>query len=221
MAIAAKKTGNKDLIVRMITPTFRLSHPHLFKANAPNPKDAPKFQATMMLSKKSDLMGCTLAVTGDDGSIITPSKPISLKEILRNAKIIKYGAQENWPDDLQSCVGDGDDSSYHKKGEKEGYKGHYVVKMTSREDQRPGVVDSDGTPITDPGVIYPGCYCRAYVYARVWEHETGGCGVQLILDHIQKVKDGKSFGGKKPVEQVFGPLNSGDEGAEAEEQDFF
>jgi hypothetical protein len=212
MAAPKRQPNNPDLITRMITPLFRLSHPHLFKAQAPNPNDKPKFQATMLLKKGTALMGATLATESE------PSRPISLKDIIRNAKIQKYGAQENWPDDLKSCVADGDDKSFHKNGEKEGYKGHYVIKMTSNEDQRPGVVNRKGVPITEPGDIYPGCFCKAYVYARVWEHPTGGHGVQLILDHIQKVEDGPSFGGKKPVEQVFGAIDDAPE--ETEEHDF-
>lgn len=205
---------NKELVCRMITPMFRLSHPHLFKAQAPKPGDKAKFSITMLFKRGTDLMGSTLA--SDD----EPARPISLKDVIRNAKLVKYGAQENWPSDLESPVRNGDDPSFHKKGEKEGYKGHYVIKATSSEDQRPGVVDAQGIPITEASVIYPGCYCRAFVYARVWEHQQGGNGVQFILDHVQKLKEGQSFGGKKPVEQVFGPVNAGEDEAEEETEEF-
>lgn len=209
--------SNKDSIVRAISPIFRLSHPHLFKAQAPNERDAPKFQATMLLEKGTDMMCQTLA-TPD-----VPSVKLSLKQLIDNAKIKKYGPKDKWPKDLKTVVKDGDDPSVHttKKGEiKEGYQGHWVIKMTANEDQRPGVVDAQGVPITDASVIYPGCYCKAYIYARVWEHKTGGRGVQIIIDHIQKVKDGKSFGGKKPVDQVFGPTGTGDEAEETADFDF-
>ena len=208
----AKKTGSKEYTCRMITPMFRLSHPHLFKAQAPKPTDKPKFSLTMLYPKGTDLMGQTLATES------SPSQPISLKTVITNAKLQEFGAKENWPDKLQSPVRDGDDEEFK---DKEGYAGHWVIKATSNEDSRPGVVDAKGVPITEASVIYPGCYCRAYVYARVWEY-MGKQGVQFILDHVQMLKDGKSFGGKKPVEQVFGPVGDGgsDEAEETEEHDF-
>lgn len=204
----AKKPINKDLVQRLITPVFRLSYPHLFKAQAPKPTDKPKYSITMLFPKGTDLMGQTLATDSE------PSRPISLKDVIRNAKLQEFGAQENWPKNLLSPVNDGDE-----KAENEGYKGHWVIKATSNEESRPGVVDSDGVPITEASIIYPGCYCRAYVYARVWEY-MGKQGVQFILDHVQKMKDGKSFGGKKPVEQVFGPVSAGDAEEETESHDF-
>lgn len=204
----AKKPINKDLVQRLITPVFRLSYPHLFKAQAPKPTDKPKYSITMLFPKGTDLMGQTLATDSE------PSRPISLKDVIRNAKLQEFGAQENWPKNLLSPVNDGDE-----KAENEGYKGHWVIKATSNEESRPGIVDSDGVPITEASIIYPGCYCRAYVYARVWEY-MGKQGVQFILDHVQKMKDGKSFGGKKPVEQVFGPVSAGDDEEETESHDF-
>ncbi len=149
--------SDKDLIVKMISPVFRLSHPHLFKAQAPNQRDTPKFQATMLLEKGTDLMGCTLATPE------VPSVKISLKQLIDNAKIKKFGPKDKWPKTLKSPVKDGDDPAVHttKKGEiKEGYKGHWAIKMTASEDQRPGVVDVQGTPITNPSDIYPGCYWK-------------------------------------------------------------
>lgn len=185
-----KKPGkvNKENC-RIITPEFRVSYPHVFKPQAPKPTDKPKFSITMLFRKDTDLMG-----SSPDG------KPRSLKEVIRNAKIAEFGAdKENWPD-LESPVVDGDDSKF---SDKQGYEGHWVIKATTSEDQRPGVVDSEMTPITNPADLYPGCYARAYVYAYIWTYMNKK-GVGFILDHVQKLREGKSFGGKKPVEQVFG-----------------
>lgn len=200
---------------RMITPEFRVSHPHVFKAQAPKPTDRKKFSITMLFPKNVDLLGQTC-----DG------KPIKLQDIIRNAKLVHYGPKENWPEDLESPVNDGDGKAGidKKTGKrKEGYAGHWVIKATTNEDQRPGIVDENAVPITDQAKFYPGCYARAYIYARRWEY-MGKEGVQFILDHVQKTRDGKSFGGKKPIDQVFGPVASeatGDtEGVEEESVDF-
>lgn len=190
-----KPKANKDLS-RVLTPEFRVSYPHVFKAQAIKPTDKPKFSVTMLFPKTADLS--------------------SLKEAMRQAKIAQFGDKSNWPDDLESPVVDGDNP---KHADKEGYKGHWVIKASTNEDQRPGVVDENVVPITDQAKFYPGCYARAYIYAYVWEY-MGKQGVGFILDHVQKLRDGKSFGGKKPAEQVFSPVGTGgDDGFEEETED--
>lgn len=201
MATATKtKKVNKEL-ARVLTPEFRVSYPHVFKAQAIKPTDKPKYSITMLFSKDSDL------------------GPI--KEALKQAKIAKFGPDKSqWPEELESPVVDGDAP---KHADKEGYKGHWAIKASTNEDQRPGVVDENVVPITDQSKFYPGCYARAYIYAYVWEY-MGKQGVGFILDHVQKLRDGKSFGGKKPADQVFTPVGTGDESFEetdeADDMDF-
>lgn len=193
-----KKKINRDKC-RVLTPEFRVSYPHVFKAQAPKPGDKLKYSITMLFPKDSDLSG--------------------LKEAIKQAKIAAFGAKENWPDDLQSPVTDGDNP---KHADKEGYKGHWVIKASSNEDQKPGVVDENVEPILEQSKFYPGCYARAYVLATNWEY-MGKQGIMFILDHVQKMKDGKAFGGKKPADQVFSPINAGeseDFEEDSEEADF-
>jgi hypothetical protein len=199
--------AEKDLC-RLITPKFRVSYPHVFKPQAPKPGDKLKYSITMLFDKSTDLMG---VAPGPE------AKPRSLQAVIRNAKVLEFGPnKETWPEELISPVTDGDDPKF---ADKDGYKGHWVIKATTNEDQRPSVVDADMNPITEPSELYPGCYARAYVYAYVWEY-MGKQGVGFILDHVQKLGDGKSFGGKKPIEQVFGRMDAGDEGAEDVSEDF-
>ncbi len=188
MAIKKLTKEQRDLC-RLITPEFRVSFPHIFKPSAIKPTDKPKYSITMLFPKNSDLMGTDVG-----------GEPRSLKEVMRDAKIAQFGPKENWPKNLESPVVDGDDE---KHAGKEGYKGHWVLKAVSNEDQKPGVVDAEGVPVTEASVLYPGCYARAYIYAYIWEY-MGKQGVGFILDHVQKLREGKSFGGKKPIEQVFG-----------------
>lgn len=201
--MATKKKTDKDL-VRIVTPEFRVSYPHVFKAQAPKPGDKLKFSVTMLFPKDSDLMG-----TAPNGS------PRSLKEVMKNAKLAEFGSKENWPEGLISPVNDGDSPEYK---DREGYKGHWVIKAVSGEDQRPSVVGPDMVPLTEPADFYPGCYARAYIYAYVWTYMNKQ-GVGFILDHVQKLRDGKSFGGKKPVEQVFSPVSVADDDDDSDEDD--
>lgn len=177
---------------RLLTPEFRVSYPHVFKANSIK-GSKPKFSVTMLFPKDSDL------------------SPI--KEAIKQAKIVAFGPnKDNWPEDLESPVTDGDKPKF---ADKAGYAGHWAIKASTNEDQRPGVVDANVQPITDPSEFYPGCYARASVYAYVWSFG-GKQGISFILDHIQKLRDGKSFGGKKSADQVFTPVSSGRDDGETD-----
>lgn len=170
---------------RVVTPEFVVSYPHVFKAAQVNGKGDPKFSITMLFKKSADLT--------------------VIKQAIKNAKVLEFGPnKENWPEDLESPVSDGDNVKYAKK---EGYKGHWVIKAISNEAQKPGVVDQDVKPILNASDFYPGCYARAQVFARVWEF-SGKQGVHFILDHVQKTKDGKSLSSRKAASEIFSPIDS-------------
>lgn len=186
---AEQKTVKKDL-TKILTHEFRVSYPHLFKAQAFGDAE-PKYSVTMLFSKKSDMSAITRAITA--------------------AKTAKWGAKDKWPKMKYPVYLDGDDEDVYldqKGDEKKGYKGHWVIKATAREDQRPGLVDENVEDITDQRLFYPGCYARAQVFVQAWDNKFGK-GVSFYLDHVQKTRDGESFGGKKPADQVFTPINNG------------
>jgi hypothetical protein len=209
MTVKRKSKEEKESC-RMITPEFRVSYPHLFTPQSPDPKSKKKFSVTMLFPK--DPNGKSPMGLSPDG------KPRSISEVIRAAKISEFGPdKKDWPGGLRSPVLDGDDPDFEGKAE---YKGHWVIKASTGEEQRPSVVGRDMTPITEANEVYPGCYARAYVYAYVYTF-MGRQGVTFILDHVQKLRDGKALGGgKKPVEQVFTPLEDPTGPDEDEEEDF-
>ena len=185
MATPKKKHSKEELDkCRVLTPEFRVAFPHVFKPQAPKGSDKLKYSVTMMFKKSDDLT--------------------SIKNAIKNAKILTYGTKDNWPDDIESPVTDGD---LPKHANKEGYPGCWIINASANEDRKPGVVDQDVEPIIEPSAFYPGCYARAYVYAYCWEY-MGRHGVSLILDHVQKTREGKAIGGKKQATEVFTPVNS-------------
>lgn len=195
---------NKDAC-RLLTPQFRVSFPHVFKPSVmKGTNNPPKYSVTMLFPKDSNI------------------KP--LQEVIKQAKIAKFGPNKNdWPEGIASPVDDGDDPKHAKK---EGYAGHWVLKASTGADQRPGVFDEKVQEIVDPSRFYPGCYAKAYVYAYVWEFPKGSgrFGVSFILDHVQKVADGKSFSSKKAGTEIFAPVaggnNDSDEVDDDEDVDF-
>lgn len=198
-----KLTKEEKDSCRLITCRFRASYVHLDKPHAVKAGDKETFGITMLLPKDQDLTGKTL-----DGQSRT------FQQAMKNAKLITFGPKENWPEGLESPISDGDAPQYK---DNDGYKGHWIIKATSNADNQPGVADEDGVPM-DPKKLYSGCYARAYVFARVW---TWGKkqGVHFILDHVQKLADGKPFGGKTAIENVFGPVGTGKAKLDEEEDD--
>ncbi len=200
MAKPAKTANTSSEKQRILTPEFRVSYPHVFKAAQVQGKGEPKYSITMLFPKKNDLSVIKLAI--------------------KHAKISAFGPNpDSWPENLASPVTDGDDP---KHADKEGYKGHWVIKASSNADNKPGVVDEDVQPIVDPSAFYPGCFARAQVFARAWEY-MGKEGVHFILDHVQKTRDGKSFANKKSAAEVFNPIaasNSDTGNDDGEDDDF-
>lgn len=179
-----KKTDKEDQ--RTVTPEFRVSYAHVFKPHQFKPADKPKYSVTMLFPKSTDMS--------------------VLKLIIKHAKIDFFGPnKEDWPDGIISPIQDGDIPDKKTGLVKEGYKGHWAIKATTNEDQPPQVVDAKLQKIIDPRVFYSGCYAFAYVYAYGWEYGDK-VGVSLILDGVQKSRDGKPFGGKKAANQMFNPL---------------
>lgn len=189
-----------------MTPEFRVSFPHVFKAQAPKPTDNPKFSITMLFPKEKELVG-EVPKTGE---------PLSFKKVIYRAKVAKFGPDKaDWPEEIQSPYRDGDDKKY---ADKLGYAGHWAIKAISSEDQRPMVVGRDKQPLEKPADLYPGCYARASLLAYVWEY-MGNYGVGFILDHVQKLRDGEAFGGKIPVDQAFSPLDDEEDESEEDEDE--
>lgn len=108
MAKEEKSKGDREKC-RILTPEFRVSYPHVFKAVQFQGKGDFKFSVTMLFKKSQDLSTIKLA--------------------MKHAKIAEFGPDKsNWPDDLETPVVDGDAPKY---AEREGYKGHWVIKAST------------------------------------------------------------------------------------------
>lgn len=149
---------------------FRVSYPNLFEPRAMEPGDKPKYSVAMLF-QKSD----------------TKSIPMIRKAIEAAWKeafpTIKMPAAFKNP-----VIHDGD----IEKPDKEGYADTYYV--NAKTERRPDVVDSQGNPLA-PDEMYPGCFARASVVVKAYEHKTGGKGVTCYLGNVMKTGDGDQLGG--------------------------
>lgn len=96
--------------------------------------------------------------------------------------------------------GDGKDGMNKSTGVRNvGMEGHRFIRTSanaSDTNPAPQVRSADGrTIVTDPNVIYPGCYVNAVVNAYTWENKEGGKGISFGLSAVQFYKDGERLGG--------------------------
>ena len=84
------------------------------------------------------------------------------------------------------------------------YADSYFINCNSVE--RPGIVDRKRVPITDPTVIYSGCYIRASI--NIYPFNTNGNrGVGAGLGNVQVWEDGEPLNGRVRAEDEFDALD--------------
>lgn len=183
-----------------LTTEFRVSHPHVLKpsqmkdAKTGQPTGKPAYSIEMLFPK----------TTTDLSQITGP---------IKKAIIGTWGLEKTeWPQPLQLPYRDGDKPHGKKKEIKAEHQGMWVVRASSSaEYQGPHVVDRDPKlKIENEAQFYPGCWARASLKAHPYTFLDKD-GVKFILLGVQKIRDDKAFGGKKPADQVFGAI-AGDKG---------
>ena len=172
---------------KIITPTFRLSYPHVWKATFNQLAKREEFSIQMLFDKKTDK---------------TALQPMV-------ALVNKMKEWKGWSKavGIRSPFIDGD--GVNAKGEPWVVKNPSVAGMIfvrSWSKNQPGIVDLTGKhPITQEDEIYGGCYCRAQVNAYAYD-QAGQKGINFGLVHIQKIKDGQPFGNRTKAEDAFAPV---------------
>ena len=176
---------------KVVTGKVRLSYVHLFEPYASFEGQDAKF-STVILVPKSDT--ATIAA-------IKKAQQIALE----NGKSSKFGGSipKNWKNTFR----DGDEEGDLEKNPE--YAGHYFMSVSNKT--KPGLVDAQLNPITDPSELYSGCYARVSINAFPFS-ASGNKGVSFGLNNVQKVADGESFTGATRAEDDFEALS--DEEAE-------
>lgn len=89
----------------------------------------------------------------------------------------------------------------------ENYQEHFFVNASSKD--APQVVDRHVQPVTDPMMVYSGCYCNVSVNFYAF-NANGNRGVAAGLGNVQFVKDGDRLSGKASAESDFDALDDED-----------
>lgn len=161
--------------IRVVTPVFRVSFPHVFKPHAFQNRE-PAYSIQMLFDKDADL---------------TPMKDAAKKALQTGMSKLWKGEK---PKNLRSPFKDGNEKNL------DDYRGKTVVE--ARTKMKPGIVDKDRQEILDPAEFYAGCYARATLTCYPYS-VSGNNGVSFGLNNIQKVKDGPALSGRKNAKDDF------------------
>ena len=164
------------------TPKGRVSFPKVYRAEAFNDGDKPKFSLTLIFEPDADLSELKAAAAA--------------------------AAKAKWPDgppkDPKTPFIDGDT----QKGEE--CHGKTLIRLSN--ETRPRIVSTDmaeGGVFKDipegSGRFYAGCYAHASCTCYAWEHKNKSgavlnCGVSFGLLNIKKLDDGEPFSGHTVTE---------------------
>ena len=107
------------------------------------------------------------------------------------------------PPNLKLPLRDGD----LERPDDENYRDCMFVNASSKE--APQIVDRRKQSITDPMMVYSGCYCNISVNFYAF-NTNGNRGVACSLGNIQFVKDGDRLGGKASADADFDELDDED-----------
>lgn len=103
------------------------------------------------------------------------------------------------PSNLKLPLRDGDID----RPDDENYAECFFLNATSTD--APQIVDRRVQPVTDPMMVYSGCYCNVSVNFYAF-NANGNRGVAAGLGNVQFVKDGERLSGKASAESEFDPL---------------
>lgn len=193
---------------RCYTPEFRVSYPFFFQPQPPKkPGRKPKY-GCLALFKLGDIFdgmkkAAQAALEKKFGDKL--KNPDFVKKLRSPFRLQEERAKVN--EQGVSVMPDG-----HVKG---------AVFITFSNEQKFGVVSTepdttkpqkpDGTyppqHITDPALIYAGCYGRAIVRASAYDVD-GNVGVSFYIEGFQKTRDGESLTGRIRAEDAFEPIAS-------------
>ena len=128
-----------------------------------------------------------------------------IRAAIENAKkesLSKWGGKI--PPNLKLPLRDGD----IERPDDPAYADAFFVNANSRE--KPGVVDRRRIPITDPLMVYSGCYVRASITFYPF-NTNGNRGIACGLQNVQLWCDGEPLNGRVRAEDEFDALDDVDD----------
>lgn len=161
---------------QITTGRVRLSYVNAFVPRAAQAGATPKYSVTILIPKSDK------HTLGKIKAAVDAAKALYLQK----------NAGKKLPRDLKTTMHDGDGERPNGGEFGPECKGCYV--MTCSSNNKPAIVYSDKTAITDPAELYSGCYGRVILNFYVYDN-SGNKGVSAGLNGIMKLSDGDPLAG--------------------------
>lgn len=161
---------------QITTGKVRLSYCNLFEPRAAIAGGAETYGVTLLIPKTDTY---------------TLQKIKSAMEAAKQTYLAK-NAGKKLPTELKNTLHDGDGERPNGGEFGPECKGCYVITVSSKN--KPVLVYSDKTPITDPQELYSGCYGRAILNFYVYD-TNGNKGISAGLNGVMKLSDGEPLSG--------------------------
>ncbi len=171
--------------VRIVTPEFVVSFPHLKEPHAFKEGDPARYMVTMLFPKEDEE-----ALEG-------------MKDVAHVALAGLFGDNpDKWPRKLWNPFRDGD-AEYP---DTEGFPGRIFVAAKSTRPPQLLLQRPDGSRVytQDTEEFYAGSICKASVTAFAFDQQTKGVG--FWLNAIMKIRDGERIGHSYNAEDDFGEV---------------
>lgn len=177
-------SNEKNFSATKVVIPCRISFANIWEPKAINDSD-PKYSVSCVIPKS------------DKKTIAKIQKAIEAAK--------EDGKTRRWsgkiPPNLKLPLRDGDID----RPDDETYADSYFLNATSKD--APQVVDRRVQPVTDPMMVYSGCYCNVSVNFYPF-NANGNRGVAAGLGNIQFVRDGERLSGKASADADFDSLDA-------------
>ncbi|GAB1462199.1 DUF2815 family protein [Pedobacter sp.] len=180
-------TTNEMPTTKVVTGLTRFSYLHIWEPSAVQEGQDKKYSASLIIPKT------------DKATIAKIEAAINAAKEQGKAK---FGGKI--PANLKTPLRDGD----VERPDDEAYANSYFINANAKT--KPGIVDKNASPIMNQDEVYSGCFGRASVTFYAF-NTSGNKGIACGLNHLMKVKDGDSLGGRSSAESDFAEVLEDDE----------
>jgi hypothetical protein len=172
------------MATKVVTGKVRFSYVNVFEPQTPQDGGEPKYSVTLLIPKTDTVtvgkISAAMAEARDNfckknGAAALPSNPVTP---MHDGDGVKPNSGEPYGPECRGC---------------------WVLSVSSKETQKPVVVDEFGNTISGPGIsctdstaVYSGCYGRASINFYGYSNRRKGIGAGLL--GIKKLHDGEPFG---------------------------
>lgn len=172
---------------KVVTGLVRFSYLHIWEPVAIEEGQDKKYSVSLIIPK-------------NDKDTLKKIKA-AIEAAKESGKTNKF--QGKVPANLKIPLRDGD----AERPDDDAYANSYFINCSAKT--KPGVVDKDLNPIMNQDEVYSGCFGRASVTFYPF-NTSGNKGIAAGLNHIMKIKDGESLGGRSSAEADFADIDNSD-----------